>query len=112
MEKANWLQLRLRVCSWGVTAVCACLAACASTDQGKLTDAATAPLADFNLVQAEIPSVLLQAQKQPYAVPADLGCVALKAEIADLDAVLGADLDAPPSDDKPGGLQSEVQHLG
>lgn len=105
------------VARWGVLTVCATLAACASTDQAKVTDAATAPLADFNLVQTEIPPVLLQAQKQSYKLPADPGCTALNAEIADLDAVLGADLDAPPGDDKPsllerGGTEAKNSAIG
>jgi len=117
MNKKNWSQRRSWMCWWGMAAVCAGMAACASTDQTKVTDAATAPLADFNLVQAEIPPVLLQAQKQSYKVPADQGCPALNAEIADLDAVLGADLDAPPGDDKPtllerGGTEAKNSAIG
>jgi hypothetical protein len=61
--------------------------------------AATAPLNDLNLVQAEIPPVLQAALRGPYAAPADPGCAALTAEIQALDAFLGADLDtvATPS---------------
>jgi hypothetical protein len=117
MNTADRLQGAARALRRGVLAVCATLAACASTDQAKVTDAATAPLADFNLVQAEIPPVLLQAQKQPYKVPTDSGCPTLNAEIADLDAVLGADLDAPPGDDKPtllerGGTEAKNSAIG
>lgn len=78
------------------------LSACASSDKARVSDAATAPLSDLNLVHADIPPALLQAQKQPYALPADLGCTTLQTEVQELDAVLGPDLDAPPSDTNPG----------
>jgi hypothetical protein len=68
-------------------------------------DVAKAPLNDLNLVQADIPPVLLEARKAPYAVPADPLCDTAAAGIAALDAVLGPDLDAPPSADNPGLLE-------
>jgi hypothetical protein len=66
--------------------------ACASTEKSA-RDAAATPLSDLNVVRAEIPPVLAAAQKAPYALPAERGCVALGAEIQLLDAALGADLD-------------------
>lgn len=63
--------------------------------------AATAPLNDLNLVQAEIPPVLQAAQRAPYAVPADASCPALAAQIQALDAFLGADLDTVPTASNP-----------
>lgn len=81
------------------------LTACATRDQAQVKDAATAPLSDLNLVQAEIPQVLQEAQKAPYGLPADLSCATLSAEILALDAVLGADLDTPPSDNDPSLLE-------
>lgn len=84
------------------------LAACASkTDDGassgaaRVSDAATTPLSDLNVVRASIPPVLLEAQKGPYKPPAEPGCAALAAEVAPLEAVLGADLDVPPSAARP-----------
>jgi len=74
------------------------LAGCASGDAGK---AAATPLNDLNVVRAEIPPVLLAAQKGAYAAPPDKACAALAADVQALDAVLGADLDTPPSADKP-----------
>lgn len=71
------------------------LSACASNDQALVADAITSPLSDLNLIQAEIPPVLLDAQKQPYAVPAEATCTDLVAKIGELDTVLGADVDAP-----------------
>ena len=80
------------------------LAGCAaSPDKGAgsgatssaVTSAATTPLADLNLVHGTIPAVLVDAQKQPYRMPADGACVALAAEVRALDEALGPDLDAP-----------------
>lgn len=78
------------------------LLGCASSDPARITDAATSPLSDLNLVKAPIPPALVEAQKRPYALPADTGCTALAAEVRSLDEVLGADLDAPPTPTNPG----------
>jgi len=95
-------------------ALAACLlTACASSSergtaapgggtQQQLTQAATTPLADLNLVRAEIPAVLAAAQKAPYALPADRSCAALGSQVQALDAALGADLDTPPTANDPG----------
>ena len=74
------------------------VAGCASNDTSRVTDAVTSPLHDLNLVQAEIPPKLQEVEKAPYAVPADRSCALLAQEIRELDAVLGTDLDAPPSE--------------
>lgn len=71
------------------------LSACASNSHDQLADAFTSPLHDLNLIRVEIPSVLLKAQKQPYAVTPETPCMDLFAEVRELDAVLGPDLDAP-----------------
>lgn len=55
--------------------------------------AATAPLSDLNIVQAEIPPALVAARKAPYQAPVDASCDGIEAEVKELDAVLGADLD-------------------
>ena len=60
-----------------------------------LSQAATAPLSDLNLVRAPIPAVLVAAQRAPYAMPTDFSCPALAADVEALDAALGADLDTP-----------------
>ena len=64
-----------------------------SAAEKKLGDAVVAPLTDLNLVRDPIPPILALAQKAPYAIPADLSCMALGAEVAALDAALGDDLD-------------------
>jgi hypothetical protein len=73
----------------------------ASKTGNQLTQAATTPLADFNLVKADIPSVLQSAQKSPYAMPPDRTCQSLSTEVQALDAALGADLDTPATASNP-----------
>lgn len=79
---------------------------------GDLTDAATTPLGDLNLMRAEIPAVLQAAQQAPYALPADRRCPALAAEIRALDAVLGADLDTPADQAESGLIERGVDYVG
>jgi hypothetical protein len=76
------------------------VAAC-SSPQKDISDLATSPLNDLNIVHAKIPRVLNQARRQPYVVPADQSCEALAADIRALDEVLGPDLDMPLSADDP-----------
>lgn len=58
------------------------------------TQVATQPLNDFNLLNSEIPAVLLAAQKAPYAEPPGHSCPALVTELQALDVALGPDIDA------------------
>lgn len=67
----------------------------------RLAKAAVTPLNDLNLVQGQIPPVLVAARKAPYAVPADVSCPALASAVQALDAVLGADLDTPVTPTNP-----------
>lgn len=69
--------------------------ACATKKPSPAVGAVTAPLTDLNLLQTEIPEVLIEARKQPYAYPSDTACGCLIEMIENLDAVLGPDLDAP-----------------
>jgi hypothetical protein len=92
-------------------AALALLAGCAS-QQGAVGQAATTPLSDLNLVRAEIPPVLAAAQKAPYGPPVERSCAAIAAEVQALDAVLGADLDAPPRGDDPGLVERGGQAVG
>ena len=61
----------------------------------EIAQAATTPLNDLNLVNAPIPALLIEAQRAPYAEPADGTCAGIEAQVIALDAVLGADLDTP-----------------
>lgn len=62
-----------------------------------LGGAVTAPLEDLNLRRQEIPTVLLQAESNPYDLRNMNRCPTIAAEIARLDEALGPDTDAPPS---------------
>ena len=88
------------------------LAACAAPDTARVTDAASAPLNDLNLVKAPIPAVLAEAQKAPYATPMDTACIALATQVRALDEVLGADLDAPPTAANPGLIERGSSAVG
>ena len=84
----------------------------ASKRQAQISEAATTPLSDLNLVRAEIPPVLVAAQRSPYAPPLDRTCPALAADVQALDAVLGPDLDTPPSPNNPGLVERGGNALG
>jgi hypothetical protein len=81
-----------------LAAVLAALAGCAADTPKRLGNAAVTPLNDLNVIRTDIPDALQAAQKAPYVKPADCSCIALVLEIRQLDEVLGADLDALPTD--------------
>ncbi len=87
------------------------LTACTSTDQARVTDAATVPLNDLNLVHAEIPPALISALRHPYAVPTELDCIALEDEIDKLDSALGPDLDTPESKEHPSLIERGIDSV-
>jgi hypothetical protein len=91
----------LPVCTPVLFALVVALPACVASDPKNVANAVVSPLNDLNLVQAEIPATLIEAEKQPYALPVDAGCDALQAEIRELDAHLGPDLDAAATDANP-----------
>lgn len=70
-----------------------------------LGDAVTAPLEDFNLRRQLIPTVLLQAEANPYDLRNLNQCTTIGAEVARLDEALGPDTDEPPRQD--GSYRSE-----
>mgnify|MGYP002651676425 CR=1 FL=1 len=61
--------------------------------------AATAPLEDFNLRRQMIPTVLLQAEANPYDLRNLNQCTTIGAEVARLDEELGPDTGEPPRQD-------------
>jgi hypothetical protein len=73
----------------------------APLSEKSVTQAVTTPLSDLNLVRADIPDVLRAAARNAYAPPPEKTCAAIGAAIQSLDAVLGADLDTPPSSGNP-----------
>ena len=64
-------------------------------------DAATQPLVDLNVRRDQIPTVLLQAQANPYDRRNLSQCTTIGAEVARLDEALGPDRDEPPAPDSP-----------
>ena len=88
------------------------LVACTTQKQSGVVDAAATPLSDLNVVHAEIPAVLVEAQKEPYSVPPDQTCTTLEASVRALDEVLGPDLDAPASASNPGLVERGTSAAG
>ena len=74
----------------------------------QIAQAATSPLNDLNLVQADIPPALIAALREPYVLAADHTCLTLADEIKTLDSVLGADLDAPATEENPSLIERGV----
>ncbi len=64
-------------------------------------DAATQPLVDLNVRREQIPTVLLQAQANPYDRRNLNQCTTIRAEVLRLDEALGPDRDEPPRPDAP-----------
>ena len=92
-------------------AACIPLSACGSVAGGAqqfragFGAAATAPLDDFNLRRELIPTVLLQAEANPYDLRNLTQCTPIGAEIRRLDTALGPDTGEPAPPD--GSLMSE-----
>lgn len=85
----------------GLLVLLCLLGACASNSSSRMESAATTPLNDLNIVRADIPEPLEQAQKAPYALPENASCESVALEIRKLDEVLGADLDTPSTPTNP-----------
>lgn len=64
-------------------------------------DAASQPLVDLNVRRDQIPTVLLQAQANPYDRRNLNQCTTIRAEVLRLDEALGPDRDEPPAPDNP-----------
>jgi len=87
------------------------LAGCATladpaTPQDPVGAAVVQPLADLSLLRSNLTPQLAAAAVQPYRSPGD--CAAIAAELADLDARLGPDVDTPPPDGSAAGFAGEV----
>jgi len=74
--------------------------------RANVQSAASAPLHDLNLTQAEIPPILMTAMQDPYARPSPASCAKIADEVDALTAALGVDLDAPPSGSRTIGQKS------
>ena len=77
----------------------------------QITDVATTPLNDLNLVHVDIPPVLLAAQQGPYLAPLNQTCEEIFNQVSELDAVLGADVDVPGKP-KPGLVERGAKAAG
>lgn len=79
----------------------ALLSACATAQDfgAGVGAAATAPLDDFNLRREYIPTVLLQAEANPYDRRNLNHCSTIAAEVGRLNEALGPDGDEPPAPD-------------
>lgn len=69
-----------------------------SQDQVSAGDVATTPLSDFNIKKDEVPAVLVTAREKPYNLAGMTRCTSIGTEIAQLDAVLGDDIDIARDD--------------
>ncbi len=79
----------------------------AEANSQSLGSAMAAPLRDINVVRSQIPDLLTKAVADPYAPPS-AGCEPLKAEIDQLDAVLGDDYDDQKDAAKGQGMSKPV----
>jgi hypothetical protein len=61
-------------------------------------DVAKTPMTDLNLSRTEIPALLVEAQKRPYSDQGLDSCAKVAAAVAELDTVLGPDIDLPQSE--------------
>jgi hypothetical protein len=100
-----------------VFALC-CLSACGGSDEVVMDpnksvyeaiDAATGPLEDLNIKQRDIPELLQKATANPYARPKNARCLTVREELAELDALLGEDIQ--PKEIKTSSLGDEVTEL-
>jgi hypothetical protein len=54
---------------------------------------ASQPLKDLNLIRQKTPEILARVEADPYGLPNPLDCPGISAEVAELEAVLGPDVD-------------------
>jgi len=81
--------------------LCVTTAGCSAAGQVRdgFGGAVTSPLVDLNVRRDLIPTVLLQAQANPYDRRNLNQCSTVAAEVARLDTALGPDRDEPPAPD-------------
>ena len=86
------------LCGAGFVATSATAQTAVSQDRVTASDVATTPLSDFNIKKDEVPAVLVTAREKPYSLAGMTRCPAISTEIAQLDAVLGDDIDIAQND--------------
>lgn len=82
------------------------------TGSDKVAQIATTPLSDLNVVKVEIPGVLQDAVRAPYALQPALSCDSLLVEINALNEALGPDLDVPHNPQNPSALERGASAVG
>jgi hypothetical protein len=80
----------------------------AAYDPGEMAGMGRSPLAVFNVGEEDIPEVLLRAVADTYARPSPLDCATITAEVVELDATLGSDLDVVKAADRPNDIVYEA----
>jgi hypothetical protein len=66
-----------------------------------VSDAVKAPLRDLNLLDDDIPTVLVRAYQRPYDVTGLTSCQAVLDQVSALDLSLGPDIDIPRANNAP-----------
>lgn len=61
-------------------------------------DVATTPMTDLNIRKDQIPQILIDAQTQPYHLANMKRCAQIAAQVGELDAILGYDIDLPQTE--------------
>jgi hypothetical protein len=68
-------------------------------EKGGVPAAVESPFQDANLVKTQIPPVLTDAERVPYAPPDPVTCAQITEDVATLDDALGDDFDVHPAED-------------
>lgn len=87
----------------GLAAMLLTTPAMAQQQKQSVGDGAQAPLRDLRINEKKIPDVLLLAASAPYSSQGTKSCAQIRAGIANLNAVLGTDADAPSAKGGNGG---------
>lgn len=97
MTFPNTLRFLLLTCTYALSTPATAQTAVAQ-DQVTAGDVATTPLSDLNLKKADVPAVLITAREKPYSLAGMTRCSLIANEVAQLDAVLGDDIDIARDD--------------
>ena len=87
----------------GLAAMLLTTPAMAQQQKQSVGEGAQAPLRDLRINEKKSPDVLLLAASAPYSSQGTKSCTQIRASIADLNAVLGTDADAPEAKGGNGG---------
>lgn len=100
MPHSRFLLPALALIGAGALAASAAAQTTAKPDKpDPVTGAVQQPFKDLNLMKDPIPPVLIRAAEAPYVETQPRDCAALRAELGELEQILGPDLDAAKSGD-------------